>query len=135
MTVSPAQTIVPREAPVRVLRAVPKPKPAPKLHQSHQRQVVAIQSDVIEATAELVYQRDDLKQAISDADDCALARALRALEDGDYALCREMIRVARFAIKNEDTAARRAETRRRAAQGHQQSAAGRIEVMTTGQGS
>jgi hypothetical protein len=130
MTMSPAQTIVPREAAPRVLHAVPKP--TPKLHQSHQRQVVAIEDDLYSATYELVHQRDDLKQAISDDDEHALARAERALDDGDYVLCREMIRAARFLAKNEDAAARRAETRRRAAQGHQQSATGRIEALATG---
>lgn len=122
----------PRTAP-RALRPAPKPAPV-RLGQRVARALVAVESDLFDSTAELVHQRADLVEAASPQNNALLERALRALDDGDVALARELIRAALVIEHAEDAAALRAERRRVAAHDGNRSAIGGCERMLTGRG-
>lgn len=96
--------------------------------------LVDVEGDLFGASIELIHQRDDLREAAGDENNKALRRALRALDEGDVSLARDLIRAALFAEDAEDAAIRRAEQRRDAAHGHQKAAAGRVERLVSARG-
>jgi hypothetical protein len=125
MSVSPTVTIVARPAPKRTPAARPKVDP----HAA--RRLVAVESDIIEASCELVYQRDDLIEASSPVNNRALRVALAALDRGDLAMVREQLLIAIRVEDEEEAAARRAEERRLGAHGFTRSATRRVETLLT----
>lgn len=104
----------------------------PKLHQSHQRALVRIEDDIVEASCELTYQRDDLIEAANPENNRLLEEALLALQRGDVVLARQLIRSALDIENAEDAAARRAQQRRDDAHAFTRSAAGRMETVLVG---
>jgi hypothetical protein len=112
------------------LRPVPKPIPIVRGHVA--RALVAVESDLFDATTELVHQRADLVEAASPENNALLERVLRI--EGLPPLARELIRAALFIEQAEDAAARRAERRRAAAHDFDRSAIGGCERMLTGRG-
>ena len=123
-TTSPVPTIIARTVPPR------SHTPVTPLVGGQARLAVAAENDTIEATCELVYQRDDLAEAGSDENNRLLAAALRVA--GLPPLARELIQRALHLDHGEDAAVRRAQERRDAAHGFTQSATVRLEELLTG---
>ena len=116
-----AQQVAPRRART--------PAAPPKIGPHEARRLVAVESDIVESTCELVYQRDDLAQAGGDENNRLLEAALRV--EGLPPLARDLIRRALHIEHGEDAAVRRAERRRMAAHDFNRSASVRVETMLT----
>lgn len=118
------------------VRPVPKPQPRPvakPLAMGHARIAVeGIEDELFAAATDLVRQRADLIEAATPENNRLMRRALRALDDDDKTLARELLVAAIFIEDNEDAAARRAETRRERVHGRQKNAVARAEQMITG---
>lgn len=134
MAVHPIEPIIARSASKRTpsVRPAPKPAPRPQARGGVAYELVDIEGELFEASAELVYQRDDLAEAASDENNRALVRAIRAIDDGDYVLARDLIRVALMVEETEDAAVERARRRRETIHGRTRNATARVDGLLTG---
>lgn len=112
-------------------RIAPRATPLVAVERGH---LTGIEGDAVGASTELVYLRDDLGEAASDENNRALEAALVALDNGDIALTRQLIRFALAIELREEAAVERATERRHRAHSHTRSVAGRIELALTGKG-
>lgn len=136
MSVAPASTSsLPRRSQRQTpsVRPVPKPQPRKPLVMGRARVgVEEVEGEICAASVELVCQRSDLAEAASPEDNRLLRQAIRALDNGDKTLARELMVAALFIADRQDTAAIRAEGRRERAHGRQKNAVARAESLITG---